>query len=277
MSTDRKLIPISEWVVSLGALCAGQMTEEEATARTAAYVTGLTEEFDRKAFCMASVRYVAKNSPRGWPNFGHVCAMLTEWWKENQVSLSAPRLSAPEQRDHASFQDKLDADDRQFWEEKLADLAQRPHPDYRWVRAMEISRQVNQADSFPRPWIVPLLRDIIQQAEEDGADTTQHVRPPVPYPGLGNVTMAAALQQVPGMTADFKAGADQPTAPMASLLRAELREVERDMQGPRSKPRAYTLSAEALAGQYQQMAKEAGPHGDLARLKLRVMQREEVA
>jgi hypothetical protein len=94
VSTDRKPMPVAEWLTSLGVLCAGSMSREEAMARVAAYRTALASEFEPRAFCAASVRHVARAS-KFWPSFGEVCTALGEWWKDNRdVGDGAPRLSS---------------------------------------------------------------------------------------------------------------------------------------------------------------------------------------
>jgi hypothetical protein len=115
-----------------------------------------------------------------------------------------PLLAAPIELTPAEYRAQKDQEDRDWWEDTLANLAERPNADYRWVRATEISLQVLQDDSHPRPWIVPLLIAITEQAEKDGADTTNRkLHPPVPYPVKGEAVVVAKPQRVPGYRSDF--------------------------------------------------------------------------
>jgi len=201
MSAD----PVAKWLSALGTLCAVTIPENEAEKRVKAYSALLRAEYQPWAFCRSSLEYVARAS-KFWPAYGELCVALSAWCVENKPAIDAPRLAGPAPLSPSEYRAKKDQEDRDWWEDTLANLAERPNANYRWVRASEINLQVNQPDSHPRPWIVPLLAAILDQAVADGADTSLPVRAAVPYPAKGQAVEVAPLQRVPGFRSDMYCG-----------------------------------------------------------------------
>jgi hypothetical protein len=200
MSTD----VVTKWLSALGTLCAGSMTAEDARTKIGAYATMLDGRFQPWAYSRRSLEAVAVQS-KFWPSYGELCERLDAWCRENKPASDAPRLAAPTDQSPSEYRAKLDVDDRKFWEDHLAALSARPHPDFRWVRAMEISAQLNQPDSDARPWIVPMLNQIIRQAEQEGADTSQAIRPAQPYPKKEEPLAVPRMRSVPRRPEDMAA------------------------------------------------------------------------
>ena len=199
MSTD----PVRKWLSALGTLCAVSVPEGEAVRRIDAYATMLASEFEPWAFNRRSLEAVARQS-KFWPAYGELCDALSAWCRDNRQPSAAPRLAGPTDLSPAEYRAQQDAEDRAWWEDHIAEVAARPNPDERWLRGMEMNLQVNQPDSAPRPWIVPLLNRLISEAAEDGADTTQNVRPAVPYPqkGTGRSAPVYEMRRVPRQRED---------------------------------------------------------------------------
>lgn len=198
MSTD----PVRKWLSALGTLCAVNAPEAEATRRVDAYATLLAAEYEPWAFTRRSLEAIARQC-KFWPAYGELCEALSTWCRANMPAQNVPLLAAPIELTPAEYRAQKDQEDRDWWEDYLANLAERPNADYRWVRAKEISFQVNQPGGYPRPWIVPLLMAIIDKAEDDGANTSQKISAPIPYPVKGEAVAAPKLQRVPGYRADF--------------------------------------------------------------------------
>lgn len=199
MSTD----PVRKWLSALGTLCATNAPEAEAARRVEAYATMLASEYQPWAFSRRSLEAVARQC-KFWPAYGELCDLLSAWCRDNKPAQSVPLLTGPAELSPAEYRAKKDQEDRDWWEDYLANLSERPNADYRWVRAMEISLQVTQDDSHPRPWIIPLLYAITKQAEKDGADTTNRkLNAPVPYPVQGEAVVIAQPRRVPGYRSDF--------------------------------------------------------------------------
>jgi hypothetical protein len=197
--------PVRMWLSALGALCAGSVPEKEANARVDAYAPMLSRQFDRWAFCQRSLDAVARQC-KFWPAYGELCEALSAWCRANRPPSTAPRLAGPDALSPAEYRAQQEREDREWWEMHIADVAARRSPDERWLRGTEMNLQVNQPDSFPRPWIVPLLNRLIAEAAEEGADTTQQVRPPVRYPQKGEKTPPIYRPgKVPGHRADMAA------------------------------------------------------------------------
>lgn len=73
--------------------------------------------------------------------------------------------------------------DRDWWRERCRTIRSRPHPSIRWRDAAEALAQVTQRRSPSRPWLVDYLKALMQEAEDQGADTTQNLSAPRVFPG----------------------------------------------------------------------------------------------
>lgn len=91
MST-RTMAP-KKWLNALGALCASNVGEEEASAKVNAYLPLITEDFAPPAFCDASLRAVAGKC-EFFPAYARLVELLGAWWTENKPVV--PLLNGPE-------------------------------------------------------------------------------------------------------------------------------------------------------------------------------------
>lgn len=86
----------SDWLKALGALCAGTMTTDEASAKIRAYLPLLHGEYPPEAFTAESLKAVAREC-KFFPAYGELAVHLTAWWKENRpASQRFAALPSPE-------------------------------------------------------------------------------------------------------------------------------------------------------------------------------------
>jgi hypothetical protein len=121
---------ITQWLRSLGVLCAGTMTAEDAKMRCAAYADLVSAEFPVTAFTRKSLEHVASKC-KFFPSYGELVQHLGEIWRENLPahvrlggSLDVPSLAAPK---YEPSEDEV-ADVRAKVDAFKAEMAAKPSP-----------------------------------------------------------------------------------------------------------------------------------------------------
>lgn len=77
-----------EWLESLGILCAGNMTVEDAKMRCTAYASMAIDEFPASAFNQKSLGAIARKC-KFFPSWGELSEHLSAWCKENKPEVLA--------------------------------------------------------------------------------------------------------------------------------------------------------------------------------------------
>lgn len=99
---------LSEWLIALGNLCAGQMPAIDAQTKLRAYAPMLQSRYEAAAFCPRSLEAVASQS-KFWPSYGELCDRLDAWWAANkpaQLAIAHPRALTPQQAAHVACCDR---------------------------------------------------------------------------------------------------------------------------------------------------------------------------
>ena len=92
------MIDVSEWLTALGSLCAGTMTQDEATTKIMAYTPMLRHEFRAEAFTATTLAHVARGC-KFFPAFSEICTLLAAWVHVHPIVTDHLRLSDQRARD----------------------------------------------------------------------------------------------------------------------------------------------------------------------------------
>ena len=118
------------------------------------------------------------------------------------------RLDPPPELPHER-EERLEREVQAWWEARLARFASIANPTARWREVMGMAAVLNRPGAYPRPYLVGQIRDVLDQAEHEGADTdptqvqqppqirTPDFRMPVGYPR----SRAAAVPSAPAQPA----------------------------------------------------------------------------
>lgn len=102
-SIDQKTYEIvDKWLRSLGVLCAGTMTADEARTRCAAYSGMIAAEFPVAAFTLKSLEAVAREC-RFFPSYGELVDHLGKFWRDHKPPVLA--LASSSQRESFTASD----------------------------------------------------------------------------------------------------------------------------------------------------------------------------
>lgn len=85
------------------------------------------------------------------------------------------RVETPEQREA-----REEFEDREWWRDRLERLDAIADPTARWREVMGMAAVLNRPGAHPRPYLVGRIREILDEAEAEGADTDESrvARPP---------------------------------------------------------------------------------------------------
>ena len=109
-----------------------------------------------------------------------------EFVKPTRTAATAgPRSARPETPEEREAREE--AEDRAWWENRLEGFASIANPTTRWRQVVGFASVVNRPGAHPRPYLVGRIREILDEAEQEGADTDRSRVPALPErrPALG--------------------------------------------------------------------------------------------
>ncbi|MFC0410991.1 hypothetical protein [Roseomonas elaeocarpi] len=207
---------VREWLNLLGGLCAGNLSSKEAQAKVALYVPMLAAEFSDEAFTPASLAAVA-SACEFFPAYGKIVGELRGWWLAQAPS--APVLAAPVVV-AVLTEEQQEAEDRAWWDARLAGIAAIADATARWRTAEETRLTLTRRGAHPRPWAVAEAERIAAEAKEAGADTNVvQLRTPRAVAEVPNLHLRRAEPPRPRVPAPQEAPRRQvPAEPNAQVL-----------------------------------------------------------